>query len=294
VSGWNLKLDIPAGLDRLRVSEKGRAWLDALPGYVDRCVVRWDLSAGEPFPQAYTSLVLPARLRNGAECILKLSYPDRESEHEALALERWKGDGAVRLLERDDAVGAMLIERCVPGRPLAARSQAFALDALCRLVPRLWKPAASPPFRSLAEEAGWWASHLREDWESAGRPFASRLVDVALDALRTLPSTQGGQVLLHQDLHAGNVLSAQREPWLVIDPKPLVGEREFALAPIIRSSELGHSRREVVERLDVLTSRLALDRERARLWCIAQTVAWSLGSELLPRHVETATWLMSA
>jgi streptomycin 6-kinase len=289
-----LKLDIPAGLDWLRVSEKGRAWLDALPGYVDHCVVRWDLSAGEPFPGAYTSLVLPARRHNGSECILKLAYPDRESEHEALALERWNGEGAVRLLEHDDAVGAMLIERCGPGQALAERGQAYALDVFCGLVPRLWKPATSPPYRSLAEEAGWWASHLRENWETAGRPFEATLIDAALDALHTLPATQGGQVLIHQDLHAGNVLSAQREPWLVIDPKPLVGEREFALAPIIRSSELGHSRRAVLERLDVLTSRLALDRERARLWCIAQTVAWSVGSELLPRHVETAAWLMSA
>jgi streptomycin 6-kinase len=289
-----LKLDIPAGLDWLRVSEKGRAWLDALPGNVDHCVVRWDLNVGEPFPRAYTSLVLPARRRDGSECILKLAYPDRESEHEALALERWNGEGAVRLLERDEAVGATLIERCLPGQPLAERGQSHALEIFCGLVPRLWKPATSPPFRSLAEEAGWWASHLRENWESAGRPFEASLIDTALDALHTLPATQGGQVLLHQDLHPGNVLSAQREPWLVVDPKPLVGEREFALAPIIRSAELGHGRRAVVERLDVLTARLALDRDRARLWCIAQTVAWSFGSELLPRHVETATWLMSA
>ena len=85
-------------------------------------------------------------------------------------------------------------------------------------------------------------------------------------ALEELAPTQGEQVLIHQDLHADNVLAAQREPWLVIDPKPLVGEREFSLAPIIRSVELGHSRRAVVERLDRLSSELGLDRERARGW----------------------------
>src|ERR1041384_3044332 len=256
VSGWNLKLDIPAGLDWLRVSEKGRAWLDALPGNLGHCVVGGDRNGGEPFPRAYTSLVLPARRRDGSECILKLAYPDRESEHEALALERWNGEGAVRLLERDEAVGATLIERCLPGQPLAERGQSHALEIFCGLVPPLWKPATSPPFRSLAEEAGWWASHLRENWESAGRPFEASLIDTALDALHTLPATQGGQVLLHQDLHAGNVLSAQREPWLVVDPKLLVGEREFALAPIIRSAELGHGRRAVVERLGGPTARV--------------------------------------
>ena len=113
-------------------------------------------------------------------------------------------------------------------------------------------------------------------------------------ALEELAPTQGEQVLIHQDLHADNVLAAQREPWLVIDPKPLVGEREFSLAPIIRSFELGHSRLAVVERLDRLTSELGLDRERARGWALGQTIAWSAGGETQSRHVETARWLLQA
>jgi streptomycin 6-kinase len=100
-------------------------------------------------------------------------------------------------------------------------------------------------------------------------------------------------VLLHQDLHAQNVLRAEREPWLVIDPKPLAGEREFGVAPIVRSLELGHSRRHVVGRLDRLTGELGLDRERARLWSIAQTIAWSFGSRFR-QHIETARWLLEA
>jgi streptomycin 6-kinase len=99
-------------------------------------------------------------------------------------------------------------------------------------------------------------------------------------------------VLLHQDLHGWNVLAAQREPWLVIDPKPLVGERELGLAPIIRSQELGAGRREVMRRLDQLTSAFGLDRERARQWCIAQTVAWSIGEGDIPDHVQVVEWLL--
>src|SRR5207237_10069895 len=91
-----------------------------------------------------------------------------------------------------------------------------------------------------------------------------------LDALATLRSTQGEQILVHQDLHGDNVLRAARGPWLVIDPKPLVGEREFSLAPIVRSYDFGHGRKDVLKRLDRLTSALRLDRERARLWSMAQ------------------------
>jgi streptomycin 6-kinase len=110
--------------------------------------------------------------------------------------------------------------------------------------------------------------------------------------LRELAPTQGELVLVHQDLHGENVLAAEREPWLVIDPKPLSAEREFAVAPIVRSSELGHSRREALYRLDRLTSELGLDRERARDWTIAQTIAWSGGSDVIPTHIETVEWLL--
>jgi streptomycin 6-kinase len=181
----------------------------------------------------------------------------------------------------------------VPARPLASVGQESALEVLVSLLPRLWKPAAAP-FRSLAEEAAWWLEQLPRTWEEAGRQFERRLLDAALEALGGLAPTQGEQVLLHQDLHGDNVLAAEREPWLVIDPKPLVGEREFAVAPIVRSVELGHSRRDVLYRFERLTSELGLDRERARGWTIGQTIAWSIGSEYHEAHVETARWLLEA
>jgi streptomycin 6-kinase len=187
----------------------------------------------------------------------------------------------------------LLLERCMPGTPLAAAGQEDALDVLVSLLPRLSKPAATP-FRTLAEEAAWWIEQLPREWERAGRQFERRLLDAALDALHELAPRQGEQVLLHQDLHGANVLAAAREPWLAIDPKPLVGEREFAVAPIVRSVELGHSRRNVLYRLDRLTSELGLDRDRARGWTIGQTIAWSVGSDYHETHVETARWLLEA
>jgi len=161
------------------------------------------------------------------------------------------------------------------------------------LLPRLWKPAGAP-FRTLAAEAAWWADSLEETWERFAQPFERRLLDAALEALQQLPHTQGEQVLLHQDLHGDNVLSARREPWLAIDPKPLVGEREFGVAPIVRSRELGHSRTDVLYRFDRLVSELGLDRERARGWTIGQTIAWAFDGEHRQTHVEVARWLLEA
>jgi streptomycin 6-kinase len=281
------------GLAWAQETEAGRAWLERLPQVTDECAAQWELELGPSFPYAYASLAAPARLPDGGEAVLKICFPHREGEHEGDALRLWAGKGAVRLLAQDRERWALLIERCRPGTSLREVDPDIALEVFADLLPRLGVPAAEP-FRTLAAEAAWWTDSLEESWEGAGRPFERKLLDAALAALVELPSSQGEQVLLHQDLHADNVLRAEREPWLVIDPKPLVGEREFSLAPIVRSFELGHSERAIRYRLDRLTAELGLDRERARGWAVAQTVAWSFDGEFLPRHAETARWLLDA
>jgi streptomycin 6-kinase len=265
-------------------------WLERVPELLSECADEWELELGAPYPQGAAGYAVRATLRDGRPAVLKLIFPHHESEHEAEALRVWNGEGAVQLYDYDEARWAMLLERCEPGTLLAKEEQDAALDVFAGLLPRLWKPAGEP-FRSLADEARMWIEHLPVEWEEAGRPFDERTLAVAMDALETLAPTQGEQVLLHQDLHGDNVLAAQREPWLVIDPKPLAGEREFAVAPIVRDPELGHSKRDVLHRLDRLTSELGLDRERARLWTVGQTVVWGLDTSYMPKHVETVAWL---
>jgi streptomycin 6-kinase len=275
-------------------SDDGRAWLADLPRLVERCVERWSLTVGEPFPGAQVSLVLPGTAVDGADVVLKIPWPHRESEHEAEALETWDGNGAVMLLDHDPETHAMLLERCVPGSQLSTLGGEVALDVLIGLLPRLWI-SAGDPFGTLAEEAAWWHQNLEEWSERAGHPLSAELLDAALGALREMPASQGEQVLLHQDLHPDNVLEAAREPWLVIDPKPLVGEREFSLAPIVRAPELGHDERSLRRRLDRLTEELGLDRERVRLWAMVQTVAWAIDTgEADPGQVQTGEWLLTA
>ena len=269
-------------------------WLERVPDLLAARSAEWDLRLGDPYVAGAAGFLVRAELADGTLAVLKIVYPHREAEHEADALQAWGGDGAVRLLARDDDGWVMLLERCVPGSHIAEILDGErALDVMVELLPRLWKPAAAP-FRHLADEAAWWVECLPVDWEQLGRPFERRLVDAAVDALESLASSQGEQVLLHQDLHGENVLAAQREPWLAIDPKPLAGEREFGLAPIVRSFELGEGRRGVFRRLDRLTAELGLDRERTRGWALGQTVAWALDSSYIARHADTARWLLEA
>jgi streptomycin 6-kinase len=267
------------------------AWLERVPNLLDECVQEWGLRIGEPYAAGAAGYTVRAELPDRTRAVLKLIYPHREAEHEAEALRVWDGDGAVRLLAYDEERWAMLIERCEPGMLLAKIDVDEALGVLIGLLPRLWK-RVTESFRPLAEEAAWWVEYLPTEWERAGRPIERQLLDQVIDLLQTLSGSQGEQVLLHQDLHGDNVLAAQREPWLVIDPKPLVGEREFSVAPIVRDYEFGHSRRAVLHRLDRLTSELGLDRERARGWTVGQTVAWAFDSTYQRTHMDTVRWLL--
>jgi streptomycin 6-kinase len=271
----------------------GRAWLDSLPRLLDECTEQWNLRVESAYPDGNASLALPATLPDGTPVVLKIQYPHLESTYEAAALELWNGDGAVRLLAHDEDRHALLVERCTPGTHLSDTGPDAALDVLVGLLPRLWKPAG-PPFRTLETEAEQWIDHLPAEWRDAGRPFEESLLHTIVAMLDELAHSQGDQVLLHQDLHGDNVLRAAREPWLTIDPKPLVGERELGVAPIVRSSELGHSPQAVRGRLARLVSELGLDAERARWWTITQTLAWAFdGPRVLDRHLDVVRWLIA-
>lgn len=237
-------------------------------------VERWRLRLGDEYAPGAAGRAFRVELDDGTPAVLKLSHPHRESEQEADALERWGGDGAVRLLARDDEANALLLERCEPGTPLSLLPTEQAMDVICGLLPRLWKDASG--FRTLAEEV--------EFWNDEGDLDAG-----VLDLARGLASSEGELVLCSQDLHGDNVLAAQREPWLAIDPKPLAAEREFQAAPILRSGELGHSRRDLLYRLDRLAE-LGLDRERMIGWAVVQTTAWSEGLTLRS-HLDVLEWL---
>ena len=246
----------------LRHAPGGREWLDALPELISAIASEWSLTLGEPYPAAHISFAVPVQRGDGTDAVLKVQFPHRECEHEAEALRRWDGNGAVALLDNDADRHALLLEQCDPGTHLANLDGPAALDVLVGLVPWLWLPA-DDPFDSLADEAAMWIEHLGDQRRSGG--VAADLVEVAIGLLRELGPSQPESVLLHQDLHSDNVLAASREAWVVIDPKPLTGERAFSVAPIVRSIELGDTRRHVLYRLDRLCADLELDRDRARL-----------------------------
>lgn len=270
----------------------GSAWLARVPTLVAECAANWSLQLGSPYRDAHVSFAAPAMTVDGRPAVLKLQYPHPECQHEGEALRRWNGDGAIRLLDADEARNALLLERCDPGLHLGrapSMSPPRALDVLVELISRLSIPG-DDAFRSLTDEAAMWIEHLHDPRRTVG--LEPTLVAAAVDRLRGLGDPVGGVVLLHQDLHGDNVLSSTRAPWLAIDPKPLTGDPAFAVAPVVRSFELGETERDVRYRFDRLCADLELDRERARAWTIGQTMAWAGSSGHGEWCQQVVRWLL--
>jgi streptomycin 6-kinase len=248
------------------------AWLQRLPEALGNLERRWSLTLGVPFQGEGLGCawVAPVVRPDGTSAVLKLGMPHLEGEHELQGLRFWDGDPTVRLLEADEELGAMLLERCEPGTALRALPESEQDQVIARLLRRLWRsPAAPHPFRPLSAMTEYWSGETLADveqWSDAG------LVREGLRLFKELPRTAPQQVLLATDLHAGNVLRAEREPWLVIDPKPFIGDPAYDATQHLLNCEarLLSDPDGTIHRFADL---LGVDRERVRLWTFARAAA---------------------
>jgi streptomycin 6-kinase len=266
-----LAITIPPQLTATCGREPDRVdWLARLPAAVDALQQRWRLEVGEPFHSSTCAWVAPARQADGHRVVLKIGMPHMEGGDEIAGLRFWNGDPTVCLLAADSDENAMLLEACEPGdslRGLAERDQDVVIATLMR---RLWRfPNASFAFRPLATQMAFWASETiaaMPRWSDVG------LVEEGLRLFDELSRPSPTDVLLATDLHAGSVLRAQREPWLVIDPKPFIGDRAYDVTQHLLNcpARLCADPRGTIRRLADLVE---IDDERLRLWMFARLVA---------------------
>ena len=251
-----------------------RAWLDQLPDAIGEVQERWSLSLSDPFAhnEGSCAWVAPAVRSDGTHAVLKLGMPHMEATHEIQALRFWAGDPSVRLLEADEGLNAMLLERCEPGAVLRELSEPEQDVVIAGLLRRLWrKPPTPHPFRPLSTMTACWADETLAEsanWADAG------LVREGLRLFEELPRTAIENLLLATDLHAGNVLSADRAPWLVIDPKPFVGDPAYDATQHLLNCRT-RMRSEPHATIRRFADLLEIDEERIRLWMFARYAAES-------------------
>lgn len=274
-------------------------WLDHLPRTVASLLEDWALAVDGAPGHGYCSLVVPVRTSSGRPAALKVSVPDEESEHEHLALQRWHGNGAVELLRADPRRRAMLLER-LHREDLSEVWDLEACDVVAGLYPRLHVPAL-PQLRTLTSYVGRWNSGLAAISRDA--PMPRRLVEQAISlADAFLGDDDSTGTLVHGDLHYGNVLAGDREPWLAIDPKPMSGDAHYEVAPLLwnRWSEVvlsGGVRDAVRRRFHTVVDAAGLDEPRARDWVVVRALhnaSWTVADARAAGRALTRTdrdWL---
>jgi streptomycin 6-kinase len=268
-----MKLKIPSRLAAIcHKTPERAAWLDHLPDVLRRLEDLWALTPDAPLDgeEPSCSYVAAVRSADGTPTVLKIAIPHMEGEHEIHGLRFWGGDATVRLLRADDDLGAMLLERCKPGttlRVLAEHDQDVVISGLLR---RLWRSPSSPhPFRSLSTLTEYWTSETLgqiEQWPDVG------LVREGLQLLKELPRNASSKVLLATDLHAGNVVRAEREPWLVIDPKPFVGDPAYDATQHLFNCRT-RLRLDPDRTIRSFADLAGIEHERVRLWTFARAAA---------------------
>lgn len=282
---------IPDMLRQTCQKDPGRMnWLKGLPRALATLQRRWQFAWDEPVYETEGSCawVAPVRLADGRPAVLKLGMPHMEGAHEIKGLRFWHGDGIVRLYQADEELGAMVLERCEPGFHLRRLPEDEQDIVIAKLLRRLWKtPDPSHGFRSLHFMLSQWKETTlarREGWIDAG------LVGEGLELIDQLCRSTMEPVLLATDLHAGNVLKAEREPWLAIDPKPFVGDRAYDATQHLLNCEnrLLLNPKATVRRFSDL---LEVDDERVRLWLFARVAtetdwAWSDHQPALARALD--------
>lgn len=270
--------------------DAGRLWLDGLPALVEECAARWSLKVGPPFPNLSYNYAAPAEGPGGGRLVLKLGVPVRELLSEMEAMRAFAGRGAARLFGADAGRGALLLERLEPGTSLVAlceEDDGAATAAAASVMRRLRRAPTPGHVFPTAADWGRGFERCRAHFGGGTGPFPRRLFEEGETLYAELLASSAAPVLLHGDLHHGNVLAAGREPWLAIDPKGLIGEPAYEVGALLRNPlpqllRFPQPVRVTERRIAQLSEELGLERARVRGWGLAQAALsawWSIEDE---------------
>ncbi|MBB5807744.1 streptomycin 6-kinase [Saccharothrix ecbatanensis] len=249
----------------LTLGEGAPAWRARLPALATKFCAHWALTPDGPLLNGHVAVVLPVRRADGHPAVLKLTWLDTETRQEPLALEKWRGRGVVELLDHDDEHGALLLERLDHTHTLNHAPIEEALAVTGGLLRRLSVPAGAEFRRHIPDD-------LAEENAALGGPVPDAFVHLAQELGRSLAES-AGNTLVNEDLHYENVLRGDREPWVMIDPKPLAGDPEFGVIPLLwnRFGEMD-GERGLRDRFAALCDIAGLDVARARDWTFYRAV----------------------
>ncbi|OGV41977.1 MAG: aminoglycoside/hydroxyurea antibiotic resistance kinase [Legionellales bacterium RIFCSPHIGHO2_12_FULL_42_9] len=275
--------------------ERGDFWWRTLPKLLNDLALSHGLTLQAPFEELTFNYVLPVLGPNREAWVLKLGVPHYEFTREIHSLEHYNGEGCIRLIDANSIDGWIIMERCIPGARLVdINDKKQTIPIAVSVMQRLWRPIKNTEyFTPLAQ----WLESLEQlnSKELLQHLVRKSLRDFIFSRSQELLSSQGEQVLLHGDLHHYNILQHQSE-WLAIDPKGIIGEREFEIGACLRNPlrvvEDPQKTKEIADNLALIIELTGFDRQRVLSWCIIQAVlcvCWYCEDKMLEKaHQLTA------
>jgi streptomycin 6-kinase len=300
------EIEIPEAFARgtiAREGERGARWLDTLPALVADLLERWGCALDGPIMHGAVGLIVPVlrgvpelgdmpndkpdhmpdHMPSQQRSVLKVSFPHPGNVAEPYAFAAWGGNGAVRLYERADESYAMLLERA-DTHTLAELSDTREIVRVAGMINRrLAVPADSlPGLTHLRDRALEWAELLQREATELPDVLPRRVVDTAVATLREIGADQP-EFVLHGDLHPLNILSAEREPWLAVDPKGYAGDPAYDAGTLLKSLRVrlvaeDDLDKAVLRALADFAEAAELDPERVRRWTqfhAVETAFWA-------------------
>ncbi len=267
--------------------DEGRGWLKRLPTILAGCEERWDLTIGKPMKNLSFNYVAQAVLADGTEVIVKTGLTN-EFPAQPEVLRHFAGHGAVRLLDYDEQERVMLMECLRPGRSLrTVQDDEAAIAAVIGVMRKLWRPLPQKQCTFSFPTVSDWGkgfARLRTTYKGGTGPFPVELFEKAEKLYAELCASMVEEVLLHGDLHQDNILSAEREPWLTVDPKGVIGEPAYETGAILHNFwpdilAASQPKQVMARRIDQFCAELGFERERVYGWGFSQAVlsaAWGL------------------
>jgi streptomycin 6-kinase len=251
-----------------REGKRGAQWLATLPELITTLFERWGCLADGSIVHGEIGVVVPV-LRDQGPAVIKVSFPHPENVYEPDAFEAWRGHGAVLMYEREDECFAILLERA-GSRTLAELHDNDKVERLAGQINRRLAIPAPPGLPRLRDRMPQWEASLYQDSADFARALPRPVVEAAVATLRELGTDQP-ELVIHVDLHARNILSAEREPWLVVDPKGLVGDPAYDGGTFLKTHVFALLEEDKLDRavtrcLEMFAEAAELDGERVRRW----------------------------
>ncbi len=256
--------------------KSGQDWLQELPNIVLKLKERWGLSGIDPFPNMTYHFVAKATQFPNISVVLKIGCDKKHMQYEDALLKHFQGEGAVRVLDFQKDLNALLLEQANPGHTLKSFYPSkldMVMNVYGNVVHKIHSHTLGNTnrFPSISQ----WLEALDK------ADFDTQLLHSAKNKRDALLSTMNSLKLLHGDLHLDNILENDGE-WICIDPKGVLGEPEFEAAAfdIFAPSEIATASTPLfLERIDKLAKVMHLAPDRLRDWFFVRLVlsaAWSL------------------